>query len=108
MNLRRKAPIIVLAVTLLSGCFVVGCVTGKFPRQSFETIYEGMPAWAVEQKLGTPQQQSADRWVYLGEMPYWRAEIHFENNRVVDKKWSNEKPSQPSDNSPQKSQKIPK
>ena len=79
-----------LAAALLAGSFAAGCAP-KFSRQKFETIYVGMPAYAVEQKLGEPQESTPALWVYTGR-PYYRAEIIFRDGRVVETRWSYERP----------------
>jgi len=76
-----------LAVGLLLGG-LAGCGGTKFTPQRYDTVYIGQPAWAVERALGKPQEKTPGRWVYLHAKPYYRADILFENVRVVDKRWT--------------------
>ena len=80
----------VLAMLLLAALFAAGCQ--QFTRQNFETVYVGMPDYAVKQKLGRPQESTTARWVYTREHPYYRAEIIFRDGRVTQTRWINERP----------------
>jgi hypothetical protein len=81
-----------LALVLASGCGRERRGPGYFTRQNFETIYTGQPSWAVEEKLGRPEQRHVDSWVYVNERPYYRAVIHFADGRVTKTEWSYEPP----------------
>jgi len=85
----RRITRLLLAVFLLAG-LCCGC-QGKFTRQRYETIYPTMPDWKVREILGKPDAESQDRWTYLHQCPYYKAVIHFEDSRVKEKSWSNDR-----------------
>ena len=85
---------VLLASSLLAAFLAAGC-GAEFTRQNFETVYVGMPARAVERKLGPPQERTAARWVYTHRGPYYRAEIVFRDGRVAETVWSSEPPEKP-------------
>jgi hypothetical protein len=81
-----------LAVLVLLASLAAGCARQRFTRQNFETLYVGMPAASVERKLGEPDRRLGDRWVYVSERPYYRAEVLFRNGRVAEMDWSYDRP----------------
>ena len=77
---------LVFAGAVLSGC------QRQFTRERYETIYEGQPDYNVRSKLGRPTRDTANLWTYVNEKPeYYRAEIWFQDGRVVRKRWSTDR-----------------
>jgi len=87
---------LLLVASAVGACLIAGCEQ-KFTRQKFETVYVGMPDYAVEQKLGRPQETTPDKWAYTGRRPYYRVEIIFRDGRVVETKWGSEPATRPND-----------
>jgi len=83
---------VALALALLAGCDRARRGPGYFTRQNFETVYPGQPDWAVEEKLGHPQERHADHWVYVNERPYYRAVVRFAGGKVTETQWSYDRP----------------
>ncbi len=91
----RAATLILLLGVL--PILAAGCMQDRLTRPNFETLYRGMPDYAVERKLGRPTERSESRWVYVGRMPYRRAEITFERDArgrwvVNDMTWRYDRP----------------
>ncbi len=62
--------------------------SGEFDRVNYDTIYLGQPADAVRDRLGEPTHESQSEWIYIHEMPFYKALIRFEDGVVADKQWS--------------------
>ncbi len=74
-----------MILVALSGC------QRQFTRQRYETIFIGQSIQQVENKLGKPTQQTEDSWIYIREMPYYKAVIKVEDDKVVEKIWFDER-----------------
>lgn len=82
----RRAAATCLAL-LMAGA--TGCGgSGEFDRVNYDTIYLGQPADAVRQRLGEPTHESQGEWIYIHEMPFYKALIRFDDGVVADKQWS--------------------
>ncbi len=84
----KRSAIVILALTMLA-VTVAGC--NKFTRARYETIYVGQPADIVEKTLGKPYAKFSDSWSYINKKPFYKAVIKFENGRVSDKAWYDER-----------------
>ena len=81
-----------LSGVLLAAVMTGGCISSeRFTRPRFETLYIGMPQAEVQSVLGKPDEQTPETWTYVHGMPYYRADIHFENQRVSKTEWFDER-----------------
>ena len=80
-----RATVLCLAVVVLAAAFLGGCA--KFTRQNYEMIQVGDSPAQVKDVLGKPTQSGVDLWYYYNERPYYKANIYFEDNKVVRKTW---------------------
>ncbi len=64
-----------------------GCGGPGLSREEFDAVYVGQPAWEVQKMLGDPTLREGNRWVYVRDEPYARAEIAFAQGNVSEKEW---------------------
>jgi hypothetical protein len=89
-----------LSALLLAALLIGGC-RQKFTRVNYETIYIGMESQHVRRRIGPPTEAGDRRWVYVNPMPYYRAEILFDQaDRVDGKSWSYSRPDDDGDAAP--------
>ena len=80
------------ALMALTGC------QNKFTQAQYDAVSVGQADWQVQQVLGEPHQRRGDKWVYVHDRPYYRAEILFQDDKVASKCWSTSRPYTPPPN----------
>ena len=84
----KKTLVLLVLVAVFAGA-MAGCT--KFTPKRYSMIRTGMTELEVEKILGPPYHKFSDSWTYTHEDPFYRAKIRFENGRVADKAWTDEK-----------------
>ena len=63
-----------------------GCIR-KFNRANYETIGMHTDEHTVRSRLGRPDAEKGNVWIYERSKPYYQAIIYFRNGQVVRKEW---------------------
>ena len=85
----RKIGFLMVALVLLT--VTVGCTQQQFTKTSYGQVQAGMTQQDVKQAMGEPSKVEGTTWYYMNYDPDYRAVVKFDNGKVVEKGWADDR-----------------